>query len=49
MTFYKVFTPSDLDAVVAYVRSVPAVSNTVRDPVYKTKTPLRSSPAPTSR
>ena len=33
--FYKVFTPRDLDAVVAYVRSVPAVKNAVQPPVYK--------------
>ena len=33
--FYKVFTPSDLDAVVAYLRSVPAVHNQVQTPVYK--------------
>jgi mono/diheme cytochrome c family protein len=33
--FYKVFTPSDLDAVVAYLRSVPAVKNAVQPPVYK--------------
>ena len=34
--FYKIFTPGDLDAVVAYVRSVPAVKNAVQPPVYKT-------------
>ena len=33
--FYKVFTASDLDAVVAYVRSVAPVSNKVPTPVYK--------------
>jgi mono/diheme cytochrome c family protein len=33
--FYKVFTPSDLDAVVAYLRSVPAIHNEVQPPVYK--------------
>jgi len=33
--FYKVFTTGDLDAVVAYMRSVPAVSNKVQAPVYK--------------
>ena len=33
--FYKVFTDRDLDAVVAYLRSVPAVSNKVAPPVYK--------------
>ncbi|MGY8661625.1 c-type cytochrome [Bradyrhizobium sp. UFLA05-109] len=33
--FYKVFTTGDLDAVVAYLRSVPVVSNEVKAPVYK--------------
>jgi mono/diheme cytochrome c family protein len=33
--FYKVFTPGDLDAVVAYLRSVPAVKNETQPPVYK--------------
>ncbi|CAN0473463.1 unnamed protein product, partial [Phaeothamnion confervicola] len=33
--FYKVFLPSDLDAVVAYLKSVPAVKNQVVPPVYK--------------
>jgi mono/diheme cytochrome c family protein len=33
--FYKVFTPRDLDAVAAYLRSVPAVSNKVQPPNYK--------------
>lgn len=33
--FYKVFTPSDLDAVVAYVKSVPAIRNPSQPPVYK--------------
>ena len=35
--YYKIFTPSDLDAVVAYVQSVPAVSRKVDPPVYKVK------------
>jgi mono/diheme cytochrome c family protein len=34
-SFYKVFTASDLDAVVAYVQSVAPVSNKVQTPVYK--------------
>jgi len=40
--FYKVLTPRDLDAVVAYVRSVPAVRNEAPAPVYRaaTHTPL---------
>jgi mono/diheme cytochrome c family protein len=33
--FYKVFSTADLDAVVAYLRSVPAVSNKVQASVYK--------------
>src|SRR6266550_7948173 len=33
--FYKVFTPADVDAVVAYLKSVPAVANAVEPPVYK--------------
>jgi len=33
--FYKVFTPGDLDAVVAYLKSVPAKSNPSQPPVYK--------------
>jgi mono/diheme cytochrome c family protein len=35
--FYKIFTPSDLDAVVAYVLSIPPVSHKVDPPVYKVK------------
>jgi mono/diheme cytochrome c family protein len=35
--FYKIFTPADLDAVVAYVRSIPPVSRKVEPPVYKVK------------
>jgi mono/diheme cytochrome c family protein len=35
--YHKIFTPADLDAVVAYVRSLPAVSNKVEVPVYKAK------------
>jgi mono/diheme cytochrome c family protein len=33
--FYKALLPDDLDAVVAYLRSVKAVRNEVADPVYK--------------
>jgi mono/diheme cytochrome c family protein len=42
--FYKVFTSSDVDAVVTYLRSVPAVSNKVQAPVYKA--PLHSDVPP---
>ena len=43
-TFYKILTPSDLDGIVAYLRSLPAVSNKVRDPVYKMKIPHQVFP-----
>ena len=33
--FFKALLPSDLDAIVAYLRSVPAVRNTVVVPVYR--------------
>jgi mono/diheme cytochrome c family protein len=33
--YYKVFTPRDLDAVVAYLRSLPPVANAVQPPVYR--------------
>jgi mono/diheme cytochrome c family protein len=33
--FYKVITAHDLDAIVAYLRTVPPVSNKVPPPVYK--------------
>jgi mono/diheme cytochrome c family protein len=35
--FYKIFTPADLDAVVAYVRAQPPVAQKVAVPVYKVK------------
>jgi mono/diheme cytochrome c family protein len=35
VNFYKAMLPRDLDAVVAYLRSVKAVRNEVADPVYK--------------
>ena len=33
--FYKILTPRDVDAVVAYIRSLPAVRNEVQTPSYK--------------
>jgi mono/diheme cytochrome c family protein len=33
--FYKALTAEDLDAVVAYLRSIPAVKNETPSPVYK--------------
>jgi mono/diheme cytochrome c family protein len=33
--FYKILTPRDLDAIVTYIQSVPAVRNEVQTPSYK--------------
>jgi len=33
--FYRVFPPADIDAVVAYLKSVAAVRNAVEPPIYK--------------
>jgi mono/diheme cytochrome c family protein len=35
--YYRIFAPSDLDAVVAYLQSLPSVSRKVEPPVYKVK------------
>ena len=35
--YYKIFAPADLDAVVAYLQSLPAVPRKVEPPVYKVK------------
>ena len=35
--YYKIFTPGDLDAVVAYMQSLPPVSRKVEPPLYKVK------------
>jgi mono/diheme cytochrome c family protein len=42
--FYKALLPSDLDAVVAYLRAIKPVRNEVSDPVYKA--PVRRDPYP---
>jgi mono/diheme cytochrome c family protein len=42
--YYKALTAGDLDAVVAYLRSLPAVRNTVPAPVYKV--PISYEPYP---
>jgi len=42
--FYEILTPSDLDAIVAYLRSVKPVSNKVADPVYKIALPRQVFP-----
>jgi len=38
-SFYPILTPSDLDAIVAYLRSLPPVKNKVPDPIYKIALP----------
>jgi mono/diheme cytochrome c family protein len=42
--FYKALLPDDLDAVVAYLRTVKAIRNRVADPIYKA--PVRRDPYP---
>jgi mono/diheme cytochrome c family protein len=42
--YYKILTPGDLDGIVAYLRSLPAVDNKVRDPVYKINIPHQVFP-----
>jgi mono/diheme cytochrome c family protein len=42
--YYKILTPGDLDGIVAHLRSLPAVNNKVRDPVYKVDTPHQVFP-----
>jgi len=42
--FYKALLPDDLDAVIAYLRSVPPIRSEVPDPVYKV--PVRHDPYP---
>jgi mono/diheme cytochrome c family protein len=42
--FYKALLPEDLDAIVAYLRSVKPVRNEIADPVYKA--PIHRDPYP---
>ena len=42
--FYKALLPEDLDAIVAYLRSVKPVHNEIADPVYKA--PVHRDPYP---
>ncbi len=42
--FYKILTPRDLDAVVAYMRSLPPVRNEVQPPVYRAA--MHADPVP---
>jgi mono/diheme cytochrome c family protein len=44
IAFYKILTPEDLDATVAYLRSVPAVRNEVQPPVYKAAMEIQTIP-----
>lgn len=42
--FYKILLPHDLEAVVAYVRSVAPVHNEVQPPIYKATTEIKLVP-----
>src|ERR1700761_7948541 len=42
--FYKALLPDDIDAVVAYLRTVPPIKNVVPEPVYKR--PVHRDPYP---
>ena len=42
--FYKALLPDDLDAIVAYLRTIKPIRNQVADPVYKA--PVRRDPYP---
>ena len=42
--FYKALLPEDLDAIVAYLRSIKPVRNAIADPVYKV--PVHRDPYP---
>jgi len=42
--YFKALLPSDLDAIVAYLRSVPAVRHTVPAPAYRAFAPAAPSP-----
>jgi mono/diheme cytochrome c family protein len=47
--FYKILLPHDLEAVVAYVRSVAPVHNEVQPPIYKATTEIKLVPVAISR
>jgi len=42
--FYKILTPSDLDSIVIYLRSLPPVNSKVPGPVYKMQVPHQVFP-----
>jgi mono/diheme cytochrome c family protein len=44
VAYYKVFTPADLNAVVAYLKSVPPIRAEVQPPVYKAAMPTEVFP-----
>jgi mono/diheme cytochrome c family protein len=43
-SFYGIVTESDLDAIVAYLRTLKPVANKVPDPIYKMQLPHRAFP-----
>ena len=45
--FYKILTERDLDAIVAYLRSIPPVRNAVQAPVYRAAMPVEPVPGAT--
>jgi mono/diheme cytochrome c family protein len=42
--FYEILAPGDLDAIVAYLRSIPPVKNKVPEPIYKMQIPHQVFP-----
>lgn len=44
--FYGIITDRDLNAIVAYLRTIKPVSNKVPDPIYLKAAPAQISPAP---
>jgi mono/diheme cytochrome c family protein len=44
VSFYGIITENDMNAIVAYLRTVKAVKNKVADPVYKKQIPFHSFP-----
>jgi cytochrome c553 len=47
--FYRILTPRDLDAIVAYLRTVPPIRNQVPAPVYKAAAPASAYPPAATR
>ena len=47
--FYRILTPRDLDAIIAYLRTVPAVRNEVPAPIYKAEAPPSAYPLAATR